>query len=151
MFKEKKQQLGIFVWTYLKLRKKCVNPILFVNSHERMKEVMEDMRLGSTKARSSIEGAMMKDIDQELITGNPTTKNYDENTTFAKMTIRYLKLIEQIVSSNLDIIAYICMIFATICNPGIITLVYPLSVFGYALLEETRPKKHFWNFIILYT
>ena len=128
-----------------------MNPILFVNSQERMKTVLEDMRLGSTKARSSIEGAIMRDVDLELLSGSATTKNYDEVTTFGKMTFRYFKLIEQIVSSNLDIIAYMFMIFATICNPGIITLVYPLSVFGFALMEETRPKQHFWNFIIFYT
>lgn len=59
-----------------------------------MKTVLEDMRLGSTKARSSIEGAIMRDVDLELTSGNPTTKNYDENTTFGKMIFRYLKLIE---------------------------------------------------------
>ena len=59
-----------------------------------MKVVLEDMRFGSTKARSSIEGAIMRDIDHELTTGNSTTKNYYKNTTFAKMTIRFIKLIE---------------------------------------------------------
>jgi len=43
------------------------------------------------------------------------------------------------------------MIWATVAAPGILTMVYPLSVFGYAALEETRPRKSFWNFIIFYT
>jgi hypothetical protein len=43
------------------------------------------------------------------------------------------------------------MIIATVQTPGFATLVYPFSVFGFAAMEETRPKKHFWQFIILYT
>ena len=26
-------------------------------------------------------------------------------------------------------------------NAGLISIVYPLSIFGYAMLEETRPRK----------
>jgi hypothetical protein len=55
------------------------------------------------------------------------------------------------VLSNLEKFAYIFMIIATIVNPGILTLVYPFSIFGYALLEETRPKESYWNFIMGYT
>jgi len=43
------------------------------------------------------------------------------------------------------------MIYNAILNPGILTIVYPISIFGYALLEETRPKKQYWYFIMLYT
>jgi hypothetical protein len=50
-----------------------------------------------------------------------------------------------------DIAAYIFMLVETIVSPGILTLVYPLSVFGYALMEETRPRRYFWYLIMLYT
>jgi hypothetical protein len=43
------------------------------------------------------------------------------------------------------------MIVETIRQPGFATIVYPISVFGYALMEETKPKKYFWYFILLYT
>ena len=43
------------------------------------------------------------------------------------------------------------MLFATIRSPGIVSLVYPLSIFGYALMEENGPKKGYWHFIMLYT
>jgi len=36
-------------------------------------------------------------------------------------------------------------------NAGLISLIYPLSIFGYALLEETRPRNFFWKFIRIYT
>jgi hypothetical protein len=32
-------------------------------------------------------------------------------------------------------------------NAGIISIPYPIAVFGYALLEETRPRKEFWVYI----
>jgi hypothetical protein len=43
------------------------------------------------------------------------------------------------------------MILATAQNPGIVTLAYPFSVFGFAAMEETRPRKHFWFFIMFFT
>lgn len=36
-------------------------------------------------------------------------------------------------------------------NAGIISLPYPIAVFGWALLEERRPGKQFWLFIRYYT
>jgi len=32
-------------------------------------------------------------------------------------------------------------------NAGLFGLIYPLSIFGYALLEETRPRKEYWILI----
>ena len=67
------------------------------------------------------------------------------------MFIRYLKLIQEFFQSSLEIISYFFMIYACVRSPGILTLVYPFSVFGYALMEETRPSKHYWYFIMFYT
>jgi len=36
-------------------------------------------------------------------------------------------------------------------NAGLISLPYPILVFGYAMLEETRPRKEFWDFVRVYT
>lgn len=43
------------------------------------------------------------------------------------------------------------MLLSVILNPGIVTLMYPISIFGYALMEESRPRKEFWFLVILYT
>ena len=43
------------------------------------------------------------------------------------------------------------MILNMFNNAGFLSLVYPISVLGYALLEENRPKKEFWSFIRIYT
>ena len=48
-------------------------------------------------------------------------------------------------------IAYFLMIAAMFENAGLLALIYPLAVFGYALMEETRPKKAFWDFMLKYT
>ena len=36
-------------------------------------------------------------------------------------------------------------------NAGLISIVYPFSIFGYALLEETRPRNFFWEVVRKYT
>lgn len=36
-------------------------------------------------------------------------------------------------------------------NAGLVSMIYPFAVFGYALLEETRPGKRFWRFMLTYS
>jgi hypothetical protein len=43
------------------------------------------------------------------------------------------------------------MIVSMILNAGLISILYPFAVFGYALMEEGRPKNLFWTFISNYT
>lgn len=53
--------------------------------------------------------------------------------------------------SNMHFIAYFFMILAMVLNGQWITIPYPLAVFGYALLEERRPSRLFWDIMILYS
>jgi hypothetical protein len=43
------------------------------------------------------------------------------------------------------------MIGSMYMNAGLISLPYPIMVFGYAMLEETRPRKEFWEIVRVYT
>lgn len=43
------------------------------------------------------------------------------------------------------------MVLAHVLSFSLLTLFYPFAVFGYALLEETRPRKWFWGLVINYT
>jgi hypothetical protein len=43
------------------------------------------------------------------------------------------------------------MIASMYSNAGLISLPYPIAVFGYALLEENRPRKEFWDYVRVYT
>jgi hypothetical protein len=36
-------------------------------------------------------------------------------------------------------------------NAGLVSIFYPISVFGFAILEEKRPKKSFWIMVRKYT
>jgi len=65
-----------------------------------------------------------------------------------------MKLIETffyVIISNTHNLIYLCMMFSMFQNAGLISLIYPLSLFGYALLEESRPKIVFWIFLGNYT
>ena len=59
--------------------------------------------------------------------------------------------ISNAVICNLASFAYMFMILAQMVSAGLITLIYPFAVFGYALIEECRPGKQFWQFMIKYT
>ena len=43
------------------------------------------------------------------------------------------------------------MILSMYMNAGLISVFYPIMVFGFGLVEEVRPKKEFWRIIRLYT
>jgi len=72
-------------------------------------------------------------------------------TRFWPMMIRMVETFFYIMISKTQTMIYFSMILSMYMNAGIISVVYPVSVFGYALLEETRPRKEFWNFIRVYT
>ena len=43
------------------------------------------------------------------------------------------------------------MIFSMFMNMGFVSFFYPISVFGYALIEPHRPKHTFWKVVRNYT
>ena len=43
------------------------------------------------------------------------------------------------------------MLASMYTNAGIVAAIYPFAVFGYALLEETRPGKGFWRLMLYYS
>jgi hypothetical protein len=53
--------------------------------------------------------------------------------------------------SNFNFIIYIFIIIAMIQNGDLVNLVYPLSIFAYAIYEECRPSSKYWNFLIIYS
>ena len=66
----------------------------------------------------------------------------------------FFKLVETwfyILISNTQNLIYLCMIWSMYMNAGLIALFYPLAVFGYAMLEETRPRADFWILVRRYT
>jgi len=70
---------------------------------------------------------------------------------FGKLFQAYMQLIIEIIVTYSDYVCYIFMIISMMKNAGLIALVYPFVVFGYALLEEINPKKKVWYAILIYT
>ena len=73
---------------------------------------------------------------------------------FTRPVSMLFKLIETffyILISNTQNLIYLSMMYSMFMNAGLISIVYPFSIFGYALLEETRPRNFFWEIVRKYT
>ena len=103
--------------------------------------------------------ALLRKIEAEkgeVITEWPLMKLSDLRQTklfckWSHVMSRQIASIVKAVISNTATIAYCCMLLSMYTNAGIIAIIYPIMVFGYALLEETRPGKRFWRFMLVYT
>lgn len=60
-------------------------------------------------------------------------------------------MLYKILASQVNLICYFFMILAFMKNGGLLYMVYPLIIFGYALMLERDPGKYFWYFIVVYT
>jgi hypothetical protein len=106
---------------------------------------------------------MLKDI--RIIRENKKNQKDDEPITYdlqnmkytkkfiscGNLTIRYLSLFMEILITYSEYLCYFFMIVSMMVSAGLLTLFYPLIVFGYALLEETTPSKGCWYLILIYT
>lgn len=75
----------------------------------------------------------------------------DEFRSYWKLTKNYFALLYKCIISHIEYFCYFCMLFATLTNGGVLYLVYPVAIFGYALLLEERPGKWFWYGMLLYS
>lgn len=150
--------LKLVLW----VRANLSNEVLVKIDYSILEDVKWRLESGSIALRTKIECALLKDYErkkehEELVESNTSDNHYKEDlfiSHYKKMhTIiyEYLKLVSKILVSNTAIFCYIFMILAHIFNGSLLSAVYPLSIFIYALLEETRPKKWYWLFLILYT
>ena len=75
-------------------------------------------------------------------------KKHLKTSYLIKHIFLYLR---SICINNFTWFCYIIMILNHMSSGSIITLVYPMSIFCYALLEYPRPKKSYWGFCLIYT
>lgn len=78
-------------------------------------------------------------------------KRVQDFSQFGKLLRAYFTLIIEIIVTYSDSICYIFMIISMMKNAGLISLLYPIVVFGYALMEEINPRKKIWYTIMIYT
>lgn len=57
----------------------------------------------------------------------------------------------QVVLSHSDLLCYFAMVLNVLMSGSVVSLVYPILTFLWALLSTPRPSKTFWVFIITYT
>jgi hypothetical protein len=91
-----------------------------------------------------------KKKEEDIITLNdlPETKEF---VKFSRIWITLVGVYPKALISNASTFAYLFMILSMCWNAGFISILYPLAVFGYALIEEARPSKYYWDFITFYT
>lgn len=70
-----------------------------------------------------------------------------------KADLRKFTLWQMIQAASISQIEYICfmMMFTVFCcNANFLTMLLPFSVFVYALLDNPKPAKSYWNGVITY-
>lgn len=82
--------------------------------------------------------------------------NFTHQTFFAGSKQRLeddplIIILAYFIISQMDKICYLLMIINHIVNDNILSLVFPISLFLYALLENPIPLKGYWKFIVFYT
>jgi hypothetical protein len=70
-----------------------------------------------------------------------------EFTRPAAMVLRFVETLVYICVSNSHNLVYLAMILSAFTNAGLLSLFYPIMVFGSGMLAETRPRKEFWDLI----
>jgi hypothetical protein len=59
--------------------------------------------------------------------------------------------LSEVLVTYSDSVCYILMIVSMMKNAGLISILYPIFVFGYALMEEINPGKKVWYLLMIYT
>ena len=75
-------------------------------------------------------------------------KYYLTNSFIFKEIIKKMK---SFIGNNFEYFTYVIMIINHMVNYSILSIFYPLSIFCFALLENPRPKKHYWQLCLYYT
>jgi hypothetical protein len=74
-----------------------------------------------------------------------------EFTRRIPMVLHFVELFFYALISQTQNIIYFAMILSMYENAGLISLFYPIVIFGWALLEEKRPGTKFWFMVRYYT
>lgn len=178
-YKKIKSTLPLFARWYLAINKKYVNQALFIENINDAEKIKSEAEKGICRTNCDLKSIMKKEInifieqeiDNELLKEKENIKMHiitkkkkeediitlndlPETKEFVKMSRMWITLfgvIPKALISNVSTFAYMFMILSMCWNAGFISILYPLAVFGYALIEEARPDKIFWSFITFYT
>ena len=79
------------------------------------------------------------------------TKLFKKYLTTSYQIKHIIRYIESFFVNNFTWVCYFFMILDHMLNGDVITLIYPISIFCYALLEYPRPKNYYWIGCLFYT
>ena len=101
-----------------------------------------------------------KDEEKMIDLNQPKFKKLEKFIS-GKLFIKYLsksyiiksilKNILSFCSNNFHWLCYLMMIINHMMSASLLTILYPISIFCYAILEYPRPKKSYWKFCLIYT
>ena len=106
----------------------------------------EEKKALEEKKKAEREEYKLKQFEEVLET--KLFKQYLKKIFFIQNILLYLQTFFII---NFNWVCYFVMILDHMLSGSIITIVYPLSIFCYALLEYPRPKKYYWILVLYYT
>lgn len=154
--KERKKKLNFCVVLFLWLKKNWTEQIIFITKEEVLLKIRRDLEKGKTNISTRLERRIIKDIRDEKANNTEfkdvsNMKRTAKFITFWHMVKCYFGLFVEILCSFSEMLCYFFMIISMMRSAGFITLVYPFTVFGYALMEEFKPKRKFWYTLLIYT
>ena len=79
------------------------------------------------------------------------TKLFKNYLKKSYLFVNSLLFLQSFFIKNASWLCYIAMIINHMVSGSIVTLVYPFSIFCYALLDYPRPKKEYWILCLYYT
>ena len=79
------------------------------------------------------------------------TKLFKKYLTTSYQLRHIVTFITSFFINNFNWVCYFFMILDHMLNGAVITLVYPISIFCYALIEYPRPKYYYWIGCLIYT
>ena len=157
-------KLGIVwrIWIYA--TRHYTNQILLVFQFDKLNKIFEEVKQGTIKIYTELEEKLLKDYQNDCqkakelnlettfdLHESDKSKLAENHTKGMKVLLAYYSLILNIIISNSSFFCYLFMVICMIMNGSFLSLVYPISIFIYALLEEKRPSKKYWLFILYYT
>lgn len=161
----KKQHLNWITRLVNYIKRKYSNQMLLISSRKRLRAIESDLKKGMHQVHTTLENTLLlihylkneqgKNRVKALCASMPARFNVDkikkDDSSTQKLNKFQVSTFLGLIVSNSSILCYIFMIIAHIVNGSLLSLVYPVSIFCYALFEEIRPHKGYWKFILLYT
>lgn len=159
---DEKLHIGWKILIYL--TGKCTNQILLVFSFSKLNEIFEEVRTGETHIYTDIEEKLYDDYIKNIkkrdeleldtildLEEEEKSMQAEKGSGIMKLILNIYFLMVNTLLSNTEFLCYLFMVICMIMNGSLLSLVYPVSIFIYALLEEKRPGKGYWLIMLNFT